>query len=425
MIFVTEDLDNSPEGKLLRSVRSYVAEVERIKILERTMSGKHAKLLKGEPLFRSDLYGYRPNKEENKFEICEEEAKIVQRIFEMSLSGLGSRVIAIRLNDEGIPSSKPWKAKKTHGLWCEAAIYNILTNPAYKGEEWANKYKQENGKTVKRPESEWMLLPDTLRPAIVTSEIWDASQAGMKARKGAVARNAFKPVLLRGHIFCADCGRLMSLNENSKYGRGHDKYRCNSVFKQYDTKCKGLRVPYNEMNEWIWEHTKAILLDPEIVQREIDRLEQSDKESELASELEALNGKLAKLKRGIQMLLRRLRDAVDDYRLTQDIEREFQIATRERVQLESEIAIIESRLSEQKAIKADIRSLEQYCNRVRNALDSFGFEDKRLAFQGLGLKVFANGTDPSNWRFEIRIPFACDSLNDEPVAMSTVFLDTQ
>jgi site-specific DNA recombinase len=43
-IFVTENLDNSAQGKLLRSVQSYVAEVEREKIRERVMRGRKAKL---------------------------------------------------------------------------------------------------------------------------------------------------------------------------------------------------------------------------------------------------------------------------------------------------------------------------------------------------------------------------------------------
>src|SRR5574343_1757805 len=39
LVSATEDLDNSPEGELIRTIRGYVAQVERAKIEERTRRG--------------------------------------------------------------------------------------------------------------------------------------------------------------------------------------------------------------------------------------------------------------------------------------------------------------------------------------------------------------------------------------------------
>jgi len=60
VLFVTEPLDHSPEGQLIRFVRGYAAKVEHEKIKERTIRGKRAPLLSGRLLPGCKvLYGYR------------------------------------------------------------------------------------------------------------------------------------------------------------------------------------------------------------------------------------------------------------------------------------------------------------------------------------------------------------------------------
>ena len=48
--FVTEPLDHSPEGQLIRFVRGYAAKVEHEKIKDRTQRGKMARIAAGKPL---------------------------------------------------------------------------------------------------------------------------------------------------------------------------------------------------------------------------------------------------------------------------------------------------------------------------------------------------------------------------------------
>jgi site-specific DNA recombinase len=47
VLFVTEPLDHSPEGQLIRFVRGYAAKVEHETIKERTIRGKRARLMSG------------------------------------------------------------------------------------------------------------------------------------------------------------------------------------------------------------------------------------------------------------------------------------------------------------------------------------------------------------------------------------------
>jgi DNA invertase Pin-like site-specific DNA recombinase len=58
--FVSEPLDDSPEGQLIRFVRGYAAKIEHEKIRERSLRGKRARVLAGQVHgFGRELFGYR------------------------------------------------------------------------------------------------------------------------------------------------------------------------------------------------------------------------------------------------------------------------------------------------------------------------------------------------------------------------------
>jgi site-specific DNA recombinase len=88
--FVTEKLEDTPEGRLLLSVYGYVAEIERLKIRERTNRGRRARAQAGKMMpGPRPLYGYRwaPDTDEHgkliKGQLIADldTAPIVQRIF--------------------------------------------------------------------------------------------------------------------------------------------------------------------------------------------------------------------------------------------------------------------------------------------------------------------------------------------------------
>ena len=102
--FVTERLDDTPEGRLLQSVRGYVAEVERLKISERTVRGERARVLSGKIHGQgTDLYGYRRDKDAGVRHIVDSEAIIVRRIFHAVIDGRAVRSIVRDLNAEDVP----------------------------------------------------------------------------------------------------------------------------------------------------------------------------------------------------------------------------------------------------------------------------------------------------------------------------------
>jgi site-specific DNA recombinase len=103
--FVSEPLDHSPEGQLIRFVRGYAARIEVEKIRERALRGKRARMQNGKiHNFGAELYGYRRNKDYGVREVYEPEARIVRALFHWyTEEKLSVRSIVKRLNEQEVP----------------------------------------------------------------------------------------------------------------------------------------------------------------------------------------------------------------------------------------------------------------------------------------------------------------------------------
>lgn len=136
LLFVTEDLDSSPEGKLLHSVRGYVAEIERLKIKERTIRGRRAKVASGKIVGRGfGLFGYTLNRDVGRRTTHASQAAIVRRIFQEIASGYSAWRVADGLDRDHIPTpsqqrgrgfmtrpNKGWEPRTIRGMIRARAI---------------------------------------------------------------------------------------------------------------------------------------------------------------------------------------------------------------------------------------------------------------------------------------------------------------
>src|SRR5205823_539323 len=97
--------------------------------------------------------------------------------------GVGVNEIVRRLEAMGAPSPGDlYRKRKTrkYGQWNHTAVYNILTNPTYKGQAPTFRYKvigktatKKSKRVTERPESEWMW---SNVPALVNNDLWEAAQ---------------------------------------------------------------------------------------------------------------------------------------------------------------------------------------------------------------------------------------------------------
>jgi site-specific DNA recombinase len=406
LIFVTENLDNTAEGKLLQSVRGYVAEVERLKIRERCVRGKRQRAQSG--LVHnagSELYGYRRDKVRGVREVYEPEATVIREIFAWVLEGVSTRKIIQRLNDRRIPSPSAGKRTYKDGretFWGKGSVTRILTEVTYKGEGWAQRFKSGKrwNEIHSRPREEWVKLPDHTTPAIVTTEIWKAVQAKLKANCGDWTRNEKRPDLLRGLVYCQTCERkMLGQDEHGKFR----VYRCSSRATPFGP-CGSKRIPAADCEATIWEQVEGVLADPQVIQARLEEVESGGQgprtllEAELASARQARK----KVEEGIKRLIIRAQDEEDE-EVWQMYQKQLaeQKATKKR--LDETISDIEGRLASEFEIVSALTSLSEYCQRVRANLTTFGFNEKRLALEALGAKVIGSGRE---WRLDFHIPIA-------------------
>jgi hypothetical protein len=72
---------------------------------------------------------------------------------------------------------------------------------------------------------------------------------------------------------------------------------------------------------------------------------------------------------------------------------------------------IDGRIAERQQSTFQLERLVEYCARAAQNLDSFGFEEKRMAFQALQIRITANGGD---WDVDGSIPIPLDEGDDVP-----------
>ena len=153
VVFLNRAIGVSPEEDLLLQMQGMFAEYERAKIMERSRRGKRHKASRGSVSVLSGApYGYRyitrhDGGGEAAYEIHEEHAAIVKRIFEwVGRDRISIGEVSRRLKSEGIPSArgKPW--------WDRASVWGILKNPAYSGSAAFGKTRVGTRRSQVRPQ---------------------------------------------------------------------------------------------------------------------------------------------------------------------------------------------------------------------------------------------------------------------------------
>ncbi len=198
-------------------------------------------------------YGYRRDPEDKQHLIVDPEAaKVVQRIFRMTIEGKGLNPIADTLTADRvlIPSAyaKLHNPENDHSKgfhdpyrWSNTAVNYILEKQEYMGHTVLGKTICENYKTKKRRKAtpdELMIFPNT-HEAIVDEETWHlAHRLKRTIRKPSYPDRIPNP--LTGLLYCADCGHKLTHHlpapTKAKVFDSDNNYTCSS-YRQYTRNC--------------------------------------------------------------------------------------------------------------------------------------------------------------------------------------------
>ncbi|UKJ06125.1 recombinase family protein [Solitalea lacus] len=290
VMFVNSPKAETPEEALLLQFQGMIAEYERAMIKERSRRGKRFKAKSGNVSVMSGApYGYKYIKKTDAaaayYEINEQEASVVREIYRLYTDDFCSiGAVARALTAKQVPT------KKGATIWERSTVWGILRNPAYCGKACFGKteasprqkvikplrakggYSSKNKCTKEKPREEWIELSV---PAIVSQATFDIAQERLKSNKLHAQRNTVVLSLVQGMMVCSECGYALyrtatttSAKNKIYYYRcfGSDDYRFEGGRK---CTCKPIRQDY--LDRIVWEQIVALLQDPTLIQREVEK----------------------------------------------------------------------------------------------------------------------------------------------------------
>ena len=222
LICVEDGIDSSKDaGKLMISVLSAVAEIERENIRVQTMEGRMQKAREGKWNGGFAPYGYKLV--DGALVVNEEEADAIRTIYDLNVNqGMGAAGIARYLENHGIVKM-PRQNGKTP-LFSASLIKRIIKNPVYCGKIAYGRRRIEKVRGTRNDyhlvNKDDYILVDGKHEPLISEELWEQAQiirngnAEKYKRYNRVEDETIH--LLSGIVKCPICGAGMYANKCTK-----------------------------------------------------------------------------------------------------------------------------------------------------------------------------------------------------------------
>jgi site-specific DNA recombinase len=383
--YVIGQYANSPEGELMKLVKSGIAQYENRQRAERSRRGRIGKAKAGNIVCPSGRapYGYTYHGEGHKswFTINEREAEVVRLIYSMLVEdGQSSYAIARYLWEKQILTKGDYSdivyKKSGHGEWSPSTIRRIISNPVYKGVWYYAKTRAEKVNGRKRqvpvPESEWIAVSV---PAIISEDAWEFAQKCLEKNKQQATRNAKRYYLLRSLVFCP-CGRRWVGLYKNRLKRAY--YRCpTNEAEHWRHKCESRYSIRQEVLEHVvWDKISYIFLEPETLMQGLAEQRQASEEL-----VERKNRRIEAVDRAIQEIDRKLGVLLDQV-LTAEfaqavIDEKRKVLMAQRAELESEMYRLSFELEHTVITTGAEEELMAFATQVKGSIKNADLETKR------------------------------------------------
>ncbi len=260
IVSVSENIDNSLTGKLVRSILAWSAESEREKIVEYANRHWQTRSAQNLPLATGRApYGWKwQDTDKSKYVIDKEEKLVRVSIFTMFVEqDMSVRSIAHKLTEDGIlppAKSRGWNVKSA--AWQPSTVHAILVGTENIGVLTICKTKvvmAPNGKVARQPNANIKTIPGGI-PAIIPTELYELAQYKLKHNRVDKSRLHLNPedFLLKSHIFCKTCGYRMGGRYRMYDGVAVGYYQCCKDNNKYDA-CPSLTgIKADKVNELVW-----------------------------------------------------------------------------------------------------------------------------------------------------------------------------
>ena len=226
LVAVSDNIDTDEGENELARIRNLFNEWYARDISKKRRISNKIKGNAGEPMGQPP-YGYIKDPENPKRWIVDEEAaRVVRRIYRMTLEGVGTEQIAAKLEEDGVLTpraywhskgiNRPGKVKDlppTH--WNSSSVIKMLSVQEYCGDILNFKTYSKSYKNKKRLENDrenWAIFKDVHEPIIERAVFEQVQQKRGKMRKRQ-AKDGERS-MFSGLLVCADCGSNLHFHFN-------------------------------------------------------------------------------------------------------------------------------------------------------------------------------------------------------------------
>ncbi len=415
IVSVSENIDNSLTGKLIRSILAWSAESERHKIVEYANRRWQTRVEVGLPVGTGrSPYGWNwKDKEKTSYVINPEQAAVRVSIFHMFVElDMSLRAITHKLTEDRIltPShakkyqdnppqeDEDSEAKIEHTLWRYTTVRELLKDLENIGILVVCKAKQTIGQDGKRKievHPNRREIPGGI-PAIIHPVLYERAQEKLKTNK---ADKSHLPLnkedfLLRGHIYCATCTHAMKPRTQKK-GRltqkGTDKsypfYACANTHNKYKA-CPSLTtIRTSPLDEIAWQECCVLFKRIDVLQAVLEQ----EMEAAISALLEDTTGQeqIQKIEELIEFAKnereKHLPGSYMHNLISQDITHQEEQLARYKEEVGS--GNIEKATD---SYQRRIMDFLEFLNVMRGRYENATFQEKRNALEVLGVRVMVH-----------------------------------
>jgi len=361
LICVEDGIDSSKEsGKLMISILSAVAELERENILVQTMEGRKQKAREGKWNGGFAPYGYALV--DGSLAIAEDEADVIRLIFDKYIhTDMGANGVADYLNTHGYKKKK--RQNNTLTAFAPSFIKGVLDNPVYMGKL---AYGRRATEKIQGTRNEFHVVKQDEYPIYEGEHEAIISEEDFMLAKTKRERTGFKHEkthslehehILSGILKCPICGTglvgTLRRRKNKKSGEYKDDfyYKCMHRKKIDETHFCNFRLvlSQNEINKQVEDIILDMVADPDFKEYMVRKIDEKVDVSSLEAERGQIREQLRQVmgaKKKLTEMLDRL-DVNDKHydRKYQDMHDRLDILYDRISELEDMIADIEVKIS--------------------------------------------------------------------------------
>ena len=318
LICVEDGIDSSKDsGKLMISILSAVAEIERENIRTQTMAGREQKAREGKWNGGFAPYGYRL--ENGNLVIAEDEVEVIRIIYDRYIhTNEGLSAVANYLNNHGY--TKKLRQNGTIPGFSSNFVKDVLDNPVYMGKIAYGRRRTEKKLGTRNEfhvvEKDEFPVYEGQHEAIISEEDWNLAQEKRKinAFKREKVHDPEHAHILSGILKCPCCGK--SLYGNIAKAHSKDKktryyYYCKNTVGATGHKCTfRVNIEQQEMNRMVAAIISAMVNDSQFSKAIKEKIGTSVDTEDLEKQLAALQAQLRQTL-GIKTRLERQMDTMD------------------------------------------------------------------------------------------------------------------